>query len=189
MKCTKVDCNNETGADWKTLCLSHYRNRSIEEIREARQKKLDKKIARMKTKAERLDKDAEGKQAEFNRYHGDIAFFTQPNINTSRGRAFTKYREKVLNRFDAGMKLKTEASDLRERAEWLEKTGAVVKGDAERKRQAKREELDKVVSVGTRVTWLGNEAKVVKVNKKTYTIKLANEDKLAVEKVHVSLIK
>lgn len=187
MKCTKNDCNKETGADWKTLCFSHYRNRSVEEIREARQKKLDRKIARMRNKADRLDKDAENKQAEFNSYHGDIAFFTQPNINTSSGRAFTKYREKVLNRHDKGIELQIEADDLRKEADWLEKQGAVVKGDAERKRQAKREAKDKIISVGSRVYDSGvGEGEVIKINKKTYTIKFDrgftwNQDKSWVE--------
>jgi hypothetical protein len=191
MKCTKNDCNVETGADWKTLCLSHYRNRSVEEIREARQKKLDRKIARMKGKAEKLDQIGESEKATFNSYHGDITFFTQPNINTSRGRAFKRYREKVLSRYDKGMELQKEADELRGKAEWLEKQGAVVKGDAERKRQAKREEMDKIVSVGARVFYriFDCEGIVAKVNKKTYTVQFDNGLKCAVEKVFVEPIK
>ena len=34
--------------------------------------------------------------------HGDIAFFTQPNINSSAGRAFTNYRDRLYARYERG---------------------------------------------------------------------------------------
>lgn len=34
--------------------------------------------------------------------HGDIAFFTQPNIHSSAGRAFTRQREKMFERYNRG---------------------------------------------------------------------------------------
>jgi hypothetical protein len=185
MKCIK--CNQETGADWKTLCYSCYKNRSTEEVREARQKKLDRKIQRLRSKAERLKKIAEEKQAELNRYRGDIAFITQP---ASKSSAFGRRRQKIHGRYDAGIKLLAEASDLRKKADWLEKQGAIVKGDAERKRQALREELDKVISVGTSVNdYIFGAGEVMRVNKKTYTIRFESGGTYAREKVYVRLLK
>jgi hypothetical protein len=42
-------------------------------------------------------KRGENMQKELNRFSGDIAFFTQPNINSSAGRAFTNYRKKLYD--------------------------------------------------------------------------------------------
>ena len=41
-------------------------------------------------------------QSEFKSYRDDIAFLTQPNINTSAGRSFTRQREKIINRYKNG---------------------------------------------------------------------------------------
>lgn len=170
MACLK--CGIDTGATWKTLCYSCFKSRPIEEIRAYRQAKLDRKVIRLEAKAFRLDKTGEEKTATFRSFHGDISFFTQPNINSSSGRSFTKYRERVYSKYDAGIKLQVEAEETRKKAEWLKKQGAVVKGDAEKKRQAIRDYMDTQVKVGDTVySWIVGECTIVKVNKKTYTVK------------------
>lgn len=45
---------------------------------------------------------AEQLQKPINDMHGDIAFFTQPNINTSAGRAFTRRRERMFEQYKQG---------------------------------------------------------------------------------------
>jgi len=45
---------------------------------------------------------AEQLQSGLNSMHGDIAFFTQPNINSSAGRAFTNHRERLYARYERG---------------------------------------------------------------------------------------
>jgi hypothetical protein len=84
-------CGADTGAKWKTLCRNCWNRQTPDEIRAHRQAKLDRKISRMRARADRLDTLGDQKKAGLEAFHGDIAFFTQPNINTSGGRSFTKY--------------------------------------------------------------------------------------------------
>lgn len=184
-------CGHPTGADWKTLCISCWRSRTPEEVRAQRQEKLDRKINRLRQSADRLENVGDSKTSAFRELSKDIAWVTQPNINSSRGRAFKNSRIKVLNRYDAGMRLYNEADEKRQKADWLENTGAVVKGDAERRRQAEREAQDKIIKVGTRITTFLNQSAgtVVKVNKKTYTIKFDQGRQYAIEKTFVDPIK
>lgn len=166
-------CNTVTDAEWKTLCRKCWRSQTPEEIRAYRQAKLDRKIARLRKGATSRDAQATTKQSEFIENSKDWAYVTQPNINTSKGRQFSRYRERVLNKYDAGIRLQIEADDKREYADYLEKTGAVVKGDAERKRQALREEIDALVHVGDIVHSYHYQAvEILKKNKKTFTIKI-----------------
>lgn len=67
------------------------------------EEKMERKAARAEERAERMDARADaaeqrGEQLQkpINARRGDIAFFTQPNINTSSGRTFTRQREKCL---------------------------------------------------------------------------------------------
>jgi hypothetical protein len=188
MKCIK--CPQETDAEWKTLCRSCYKNRSTEEIREQRQNKLNRKVARLQSKAQRLEGVAEQKQAEFNSYRGDVAFMTQP---ASKSSAFGKKRDKIFGRYEDGIKLQIEAKELKDKANYLQKRGAVVKGDAERKRQVKREEQDKIIAVGSKVYDIlyGKNAEVIKVNKKTYRVRLLDKSKWEhnVDKTHIEISK
>ena len=181
MKCLK--CNQDTGADWKKLCYTHYKNRSTEEIRQDRQEKLNKKIARLRSKADRLDKAGTDKKAGLDAFRGDIAFFTQPASPSS---SFGKQRSKLYNRYDNGIRLQIEADEIREKADWIEKRGVAVKGDAERERQVKREQLDKLISVGSKVyDFAFREGEVIRVNKKTYTIRFASGFTCARDKTFV----
>lgn len=70
---------------------------------------LERKAERAEARADRFEaysdnaeKRGAQMQAEFNSYHGDIAFFTQPNINSSAGRAFTNRRQRILDRYEKG---------------------------------------------------------------------------------------
>lgn len=70
---------------------------------------MERKAERAEARAERYDARSEqaiqrGKdlQAPIDRMHGDIAFFTQPNINTSAGRAFSRRREKMFAAWERG---------------------------------------------------------------------------------------
>ena len=53
-------------------------------------------------RAEAAEQRGEALQKPITDMHGDIAFFTQPNINTSAGRAFTRRREKMFAAFEKG---------------------------------------------------------------------------------------
>ena len=64
--------------------------------------KAERRADRYENHAEAAVKRGEALQAPINRMHGDIAFFTQPNINTSAGRAFTRQRDRMWASFERG---------------------------------------------------------------------------------------
>jgi chaperonin cofactor prefoldin len=90
---------------------------SYAEELERKSEKAEARAERMEEHAANAEKRAENLQKEFNSYHGDIAFFTQPNINSSRGRAFTNYRNKVYTRFEKGFEEYRKSEYFKDRAE------------------------------------------------------------------------
>jgi hypothetical protein len=84
--------------------------------------KAEHRVECMEEHAANAAKRAENLQAEFNSYHGDISFFTQPNINSSRGRAFTNYRNRVIARFESGMEEYRKSEYFKERAATAQET-------------------------------------------------------------------
>jgi hypothetical protein len=90
------------------------------EFVEARQVKVERaeyKAEKYEEWAEGRDKQAESLQSEFNRMRSDWSWLTQPNVNTSGGRRFSRSREKVMARYDRGMESRQVAENHRERAE------------------------------------------------------------------------
>ena len=81
-------------------------------------------------KAERLEKESDIKCAVLDDKWGDIAFFTQPAAPASR---FGRQRARLYRRYNKGLEVHAEAQELKEHAEWIEKVGVRVKGDAEEK--------------------------------------------------------
>ena len=152
-------------------------------LRAERQATLDRKVARLRAQAERLERDAEPKMAEFNRLRQDYAWMTQPaNPNTG----FGKQRQRIVDRYGVGLTMLAEAKELRERADRLEKRGAVVAGDRERKREEQRAHLDTLITKGTRVIdFAFGEGEVVRVNKKTYSVRFASGSTYARDKTYV----
>lgn len=93
------------------------------------EEKMERKAARAEERAERIDARAdaaeqrgEALQKPINDMHGDIAFFTQPNINTSAGRAFTNQRRKMFAAFERGMDEFKKSEYYAERAETARQT-------------------------------------------------------------------
>lgn len=77
---------------------------------------------RMEARSENARERAQALQAPINAMHGDIAFFTQPNINTSSGRAFTRKRERMFAAFDRGFEEFKKSEYYAERAEIARRT-------------------------------------------------------------------
>ncbi len=84
---------------------------------------LERQSERAEARAERFEQYAENAEARAERLqkpiddmHGDIAFFTQPNINTSSGRAFTRRREKMFEQYERGFDEYRKSAHFRERA-------------------------------------------------------------------------
>jgi hypothetical protein len=97
---------------------------SYSEELDRKTERAEARADRMETHAENAEKRAESLQKEFNSFHGDIAFFTQPNINSSAGRAFTNYRNKVLDRFTRGFDEYRKSEYFWDRAETARQTAS-----------------------------------------------------------------
>ena len=98
------------------------------------EEKMERKAARAEERAERMDVRAdaaeqrgEALQKPINARRGDIAFFTQPNINTSSGRTFTRQRERMFAAFERGMDEFKKSEYYAERAEAARRTADAAK--------------------------------------------------------------
>ncbi len=153
-----------------------------ERLRAIRQDKIDRRVGRLLGKADRLQAEADKKSAARDPYRGDTAFWTQPGRIPARDR--------VMNSIETAGRLASEAKDVRDKAIWLSNSGARVAGDAEIKRQAKRDHNDTWVTAGMNVnTYIYGFATIVKVNKKTYTIRTHSGFETTVDKSFVAPIK
>lgn len=98
----------------ETLSFREQMERKAERA-EARAERYDNKAASAESRAEALQKP-------INNMHGDISFFTQPNINTAAGRAFTRKRDKMWAAYERGFEEFKKSSYYAERAEIARQT-------------------------------------------------------------------
>jgi hypothetical protein len=97
---------------------------SFAEQQERKTAKAERRAERFENAADRAAARGEALQKPVNDMHGDIAFFTQPNVNSSAGRAFTRQRERMFNAFEAGFKEFNKSAYYRERAATARDTAA-----------------------------------------------------------------
>lgn len=90
---------------------------SFAEQQEQKIQKAENRADRYDYKAAKAAAECERLQAPINRMHGDIAFFTQPNINTSAGRAFTRQRNKMWASYERGFEEFRKSEYYQRRAE------------------------------------------------------------------------
>lgn len=95
---------------------------SFEEKMERKAERAEARADRMDARSDKAAGRAEQLQKPINDMHGDIAFFTQPNINTSAGRAFTNQRRKMFAAFERGMDEFKKSEYYAERAETARRT-------------------------------------------------------------------
>ena len=95
---------------------------SFEEKMERKAERAEARADRMDARSDKAAEHAEQLQKPINDMHGDIAFFTQPNINTSSGCAFTRRRERMFAAFDRGMDEFKKSEYYAERAETARRT-------------------------------------------------------------------
>ena len=123
--------------------------------------RMDRKAERAGQRAERFEAHArsaerrgEALQKPINDMHGDIAFFTQPNINTSAGRAFTRRRERMFAAYEKGFEEFRRSEYWQSRAESARATadrdelkdkGFVMRRIAERESDVRK--LEKLIHV------------------------------------------
>ena len=90
---------------------------TFEEQQERKAERAEARADRYEAKADKAAAKGKALQAPIDRMHGDIAFFTQPNINTSAGRAFTRKRNRMWESWERGMDEFRKSEYYRERAE------------------------------------------------------------------------
>lgn len=119
------------------------------------------------TKAEAKSKEI---YANWTAQHKDFDW-TQPIL---RGHHSQRRHEKVFERRNSMhskvRELDEKAKRFREKADNLLRFANTNKGDAERRREKVREELDKIVKVGDIIITMYGDKEVLKINKKTYTV-------------------
>lgn len=104
------------GKTGETLSFAEQQERKAERA-EARADRMESRSDRAATEGERLQKP-------INDMRGDIAFFTQPIINTSAGRAFARQRQRMYDAYDRGWEAFKKSEYYAERAEIARRTAA-----------------------------------------------------------------
>lgn len=89
---------------------------SYAEELESKAQKAEARAERYEQYAENAELRAVNLQSEFNKLREDWSWLTQPNINSSKGRAFTRQRERVLDRYHKGFEAYRKSEYFRERA-------------------------------------------------------------------------
>lgn len=109
-------------------------NRGVEGETLTFAEKQERKAERAEARADRYDgysdnaeKRGEALQRPIEDCHGDIAFFTQPNINTSSGRAFTRQREKMWDAWERGFEEFKKSAYFADRASAARETAKTAK--------------------------------------------------------------
>lgn len=97
---------------------------SFAEQMERKQERAERRADRYEGRADAAEKRGEALQRPINAMHGDIAFFTQPNINTSAGRAFTRRREKMYAAFERGFEEFSKSAYWQGRAKTARRTAS-----------------------------------------------------------------
>lgn len=100
---------------------------SFEEQQENKAEKAERRAERMEYRAEKAQERGERLQKPINDMHGDIAFFTQPNINSSAGKAFTRQREKMWAAWESGFNEFKKSDYYKKRAEHARQTAQQTK--------------------------------------------------------------
>lgn len=104
------------------------------------------KAERYAERAEKARATADRLQKPINDMHGDIAFFTQPNINTSAGRAFTRQREKMFASYEKGFEERAKAEYYDEKSENLSKEPTAISSDDPEALRKLKDKLEKLTA-------------------------------------------
>ena len=91
---------------------------------ERKAEKAERRAERLENAASRAEARGEALQKPITDMRGDVAFFTQPNINSSAGRAFARKRERMFAAYEAGFKEFNKSAYYRERAAIAHNTAA-----------------------------------------------------------------
>lgn len=97
---------------------------SFEESQERKAERAEARAERYEARAEKATERGKELQKPIDDKRGDIAFFTQPNINTAGGRAFTRQRERMFEAWERGFEYFKKSEYYKDAAETARETAA-----------------------------------------------------------------
>lgn len=97
---------------------------SFAEQQERKAEKAERRAERFECAEYAAAARGEQLQKPISDMRGDIAFFTQPNINSSAGRSFSRQRERMFAAYESGFKAFNKSAYYRERAAIAHNTAA-----------------------------------------------------------------
>lgn len=134
--------------------------------RENRQTELNQRIETIRSKAQKLQAEADRINKTVNH---DYAFWTQPAYNNAANRVFSNRRERERARMFKAGQLYSEAKALFDKADHMERAGVTMAGDAAKARDEKVAACSVQVGQMVNTTHYGIR-KVLKVNQKTVLV-------------------
>lgn len=142
----------------------------IEEIRRVRTERAERKAAQRLKWAEAKERKATQLSQEAERMAGAIPFGQPILVGHHSERGDRSFRSRIDRKYSAASEADRTAAYHRQKAANILAYGTRVRGDAERARQAKREEADKVIGIGVRVfSPIVGTGVVTRINTKTYS--------------------
>lgn len=105
---------------------------SFAEQQERKAERAERRADRMEYRADKAASEGERLQKPIEDMHGDIAFFTQPNINSSAGRAFTNKRNRMWAAWERGWDEFKKSEYYADRAEIARRTAAEAKAPGDK---------------------------------------------------------
>lgn len=100
---------------------------SFAEQMEAKAERAEARAERMDARADRAEAAGKALQKPIEDMHGDIAFFTQPIVNTSAGRAFGRRRDRMFAAWERGFDEFKKSEYYRDAAQTARETAAGTK--------------------------------------------------------------
>ena len=105
---------------------------SFAEQQERKAERAEARADRMEYRSDRAAAEGQRLQKPIDDMRGDIAFFTQPNVSTSAGRAFTNRRSKMWAAYERGWEEFKKSEYYAERAEIARCTAAEAKAPSDK---------------------------------------------------------
>ena len=105
---------------------------SFAEQQERKAERAEARADRMEYRSDKAAAEGAKLQKPIEDMHGDIAFFTQPNINTSAGRAFTNRRNRMYAAWERGWDEFKKSEYYADRAETARRTAAEAKAPSDK---------------------------------------------------------
>lgn len=148
---------------------------SFAEQMEAKAERAEARAERYEARADRAEAAGKALQKPIEDMHGDIAFFTQPIVNTSAGRAFGRRRDRMFAAWERGFEEFKKSDYYRDAAQTARETAAGTKpkdkgfcqrrmDDAKKTINAQQKNLesykkkmDRISAGETLKTWGGSE--------------------------------